>query len=227
MSRGILKTMLDMLTSGYSRVDVRNAKKDLPMETNIGKLFSTFAYGLEIIDGESEKIRLWDDLDNAQGMVLDRYGENFGVQRSGSSDAFYRLLIKVKMISLLSGGDIDTVVKAAASLFGVPTEEIDLKEVFPAKVFIYIDEELLDELRIETADIIAKMLKRIVAAGVGMQLVFRTYRTYSSSVFLNTGACEHAEITLRPADCDRTFSQALYCNNAAYEFAEITIRPAN
>ena len=105
MSHGYLHTMLDMLTGAYNRDDVRNAYSSLPLETNIGRLFNTLAWGLELIHDQSDKILLWDDLDNAQGAVLDRYGENFGVARDGAPDAFYRLLIKVKMISLLSGGD--------------------------------------------------------------------------------------------------------------------------
>lgn len=219
--------MLDALTSGYTRKDLRNEYQSLPMETNIGRLFSTFAYGLEIIGDQSDKIRLWDDIDNANGAVLDRYAENFGVRRNGASDAFLRLLIKVKMISLLSGGDIDTVIKAASSLFDIPPEAIDLQEVFPAKVWIYIDEELLDAVRLDTAEIIAQMMKRIVAAGVGTRLIFRTYRKYSAPVVLNTGGAEYTEITLRPVNPNRTFTRRQTHNQTAYEFAEITVRPAN
>lgn len=131
MSHGYLHTMLDMLTGAYNRDDVRNAYSSLPLETNIGRLFNTLAWGLELVHDQSDKILLWDDLDNAQGAVLDRYGENFGVARDGAPDAFYRLLIKVKMISLLSGGDIETVINAAATLFDIEPEQVDLDEVFP------------------------------------------------------------------------------------------------
>lgn len=226
MSIGYLRTMLDMLTSGYSRKDLRNAYHGLPMETNIGRLFSTFAYGLEIINDQSDKIRLWDDIDNAQGAVLDRYAENFGVKRNGASDAFLRLLIKVKMISLLSGGDIDTVIKAASSLFDIDPETIDLQEVFPAKIKIYIDEALLDAVRLDTAEIIAAMMKRIVATGVGTQLIFRTYRRDETPLVLNTAAAEFTETTIKPVNPNRTFRKNLYTNSVAYEFAEVTIRPA-
>ncbi len=227
MSAGFLTTMLEALTSGYTRKDIRNDRHSLPMETNIGRLFSTFAYGLDVIQNQSDKVRLWDDIDNAQGKVLDRYAENFGVQRNGASDAFLRLLIQVKMISLLSGGDIDTVISAAASLFDVAPSDIDLREVFPAKIWIYVDEALLDAMKLETADIIALMMKRIVAAGVGTQLIFRTYRSYQYSACMNMAASESVDITIRPVNPDRRFSQPTYYNNTAYEFAEITIRPAN
>lgn len=84
MSHGYLHTMLDMLTGAYNRDDVRNAYSSLPLETNIGRLFNTLAWGLELVHDQSDKILLWDDLDNAQGAVLDRYGENFGVARDGA-----------------------------------------------------------------------------------------------------------------------------------------------
>lgn len=227
MSKDLLRTMLEALTSGYSQKDLRNATHSLPMETNIGRLFSTFAYGLNIIQDQSDKIRLWDDVDNARGTALDRYAANFGVARNGANDAFLRLLIKVKMISLLSGGDIDTVIKAAASLFDVPPETVELKEVFPAKVWLYIDEAILDAAKLDTAEIIAQMMKRIVAAGVGTRLFFRTYRSYQNATRMNMTAFESTAITLRPVNTDRTFTRTTRINTAFYEFAEITVRPAN
>lgn len=223
----LLRTMLDALTSGYSRKDLRNAAHSLPMETNIGRLFSTFAYGLNIAQDQSEKIRLWDDIDNARGSVLDRYAANFGVKRNGASDAFLRLLIKVKMISLLSGGDIDTVIKAAASLFDISPETVELKEVFPAKVWLLIDEALLDAVKLDTAEIIAGMMKRIVAAGVGTRLIFRTYRSHQNAAYMNTAAFDSTEITLRPVHTDRTFTRKTFFTTTFSELAEITIRPAN
>ena len=227
MSMGILKTMLDALTSAYTLKDVRNAKHNLPMETNIGRLFSTFAFGLEIIKEQGDKIKLWDDLDVAEGAVLDRYAENFGVKRNGTSDEFLRLLIKVKMLSLLSGGDIDTVIRAASSLFDVEIEAIELQEIFPAKIWVYVDEALLDETRLQTADIIALMMKRIVATGVGIEIVFRTYRSYKDTLVVNTGLSEFAHITIGPAVPDRRFPNTLYANVATLELAEIYLPRAN
>mgnify|MGYP006910582331 CR=1 FL=1 len=218
--------MLEMLTSGYSRKDLRNATHSLPMETNIGRLFSTFSYGLELVHDQSEKTRLWDDIDNAQGAVLDRYGENFGVKRNGSTDPFYRLLIKVKMISLLSGGDIDTVINATASLFDIDPALVDLDEVYPAKVWVYIDEDVLDATRLQTAELIAQVMKRIVAAGVGMRLFLRSYHRERNPIFFNTGTSSYTEVKIRPVNPQRTFTQRQYINAAAYEMVSVTIKPA-
>ena len=144
MSYGYLSQMLEYLTGAYARSDIRNSRHSLPMETNIGRLFGTLAWGLEIIHENADRLKLWDDIDNARGSVLDRYGANFGVARGGADDTFYRLLIKIKMIAQLSGGDIDTIISAAASLFNVDVSEIEVRELFPAKIWIYVDEAVLD-----------------------------------------------------------------------------------
>lgn len=227
MSHGYLHTMLDMLTGAYNRDDVRNAYSSLPLETNIGRLFNTLAWGLELIHDQSDKILLWDDLDNAQGAVLDRYGENFGVARDGAPDAFYRLLIKVKMISLLSGGDIETVINAAATLFDIEPEQVDLDEVFPAKVWIYVDEADLEAEKIDTAELIAGVMKRIVAAGVGIRLFLRSRKSYTQTVYINTGFATSSRITARPPNVNRRATATLYTGTAAVYLTAVTIKPAN
>lgn len=210
-----LKDMLEMLTGAYNRRDVRNAADGKPMETNIGKLFATFSWGLDLVHEHSEKIRLWDYLENAQGAVLDRYGMNFGVSREGTPDAFYRLMIKVKMIAMLSGGDIDTVQNAAATLFDLEPSRIDLEEVFPAKVWLYVDEDLLTAEQIDLGDLVATLMKRIVAAGVGMRLFFRTYRQTDQHIYVNTGLAVHDELSAHPKTKPRTFRGTAYVHTIA------------
>lgn len=226
MSHGYLGKMLDLLTGAYNRTDVRSAYNSLPLETNIGRLFGTFSWGLELVHEQTDKILLWDDIDNAQGKILDRYGENFGVERDGAPDAFYRLLIKIKMISLLSGGDIETVINAAATLFDLAPELIDLDEVFPAKVWIYVDEDVLSAAQIETAPLISSVMKRIVAAGVGMRLFFRTYQTERQDIYINTGFATSAKILSRPPNVNRRATNTIYTGAAAAIYTAVTIRPA-
>ena len=108
MSNKFLSKMLYALTSAYSRKDYDNVQLGLPLETNIGKLFSILAWGLETVEEQAELVRLWDDLDYACGSVLDRYGANFGVKRVSSDDRFYRLAIRVKIMAQLSRGAVQT-----------------------------------------------------------------------------------------------------------------------
>lgn len=167
--------MLDALTSAYSRKDHDNLQQAAPVETLIGKLFSVLAWGLNSVQEQAELIKLWDNIDNAHGSVLDRYGANFGVKRFGADDAFYRLAIKVKLLAQLSGGDIDTVLDAAASLFEIPVENVGLDEVFPDKIMLIVNEaDLADETLDIMVDIIT-MVKRILAAGICLIMCLRVY----------------------------------------------------
>lgn len=176
--KNYLSEMLYALTSAYSRKDYDNRQQGRPLETNIGKLFSLFAWGLDIVQENSELVKQWDDLEAAKGAVLDRYGANWGVHRFSENDALYRLAIRVKILSQLSGGDTDTVIRAAADLLGVENHDIEFEDVFPAKIALYVDWLLLTQERQDLIEPIAWAIKRIVAAGIGMRLYVRTYRTY-------------------------------------------------
>lgn len=197
MSAGYLTQMLDYLTSGYAREDIRNVKHSFPLQTNIGRLFGTLSWGLELIHDSGERMVLWDNLDNAQGAVLDRYGANFGVERGGANDVFYRLLIKIKMIALLSGGDIDTIIRSTSSLFNVEPSDVEIREVFPAKIWLYVDEDILDAERLEAAPLIAELLKRIAAAGVGTRIFLKVRHKARQRTYLGIGTVEGVELKAR------------------------------
>ena len=223
MSYGYLSQMLEYLTGAYARTDIRHSRHSLPVETNIGRLFGTLAWGLEIIHENADRLKLWDDIDNARGSVLDRYGANFGVARGGADDTFYRLLIKIKMIALLSGGDIDTIISAAASLFNVDVSEIEVRELFPAKIWIYVDEAVLDYERLEAAPLIAELMKRIAAAGVGTRVFLRTYHTARSRSYYAVPALIYNEIEAKPRTTPfRTATARSYVGLAVWEDVSIT-----
>lgn len=204
--RDFLSEMLYALTSAYSRKDYHNRQRDAPPETNIGKLFSIFAWGLDFVQEQAGLIKLWDNLDNARGSVLDRYGANFGVERFGASDALYRLMIRVKVLAQLSGGDTQTVIDAAADLLGVENDDLLYEDVFPAKIALYVDQLLLDDERLEMIEPIAWAIKRILAAGVGMRLYLRTYRTYRYDMPVSHGAAIGRFYKHRPIGEDRSVS---------------------
>ena len=56
-----LSKMLNALTSAYSRKDYDNLRCGLSPETNIGKLFAVFAWGLNMVQEQAEKIKAWDN----------------------------------------------------------------------------------------------------------------------------------------------------------------------
>jgi len=201
--RNYLSEMLYALTSAYSRKDYDNQQQGLPMQTNIGKLFSIFAWGLDIVQKNAEIVKQWDDLEQARGAVLDRYGANWGVQRFSENDALYRLAIRVKIMSQLSGGDTDTVIKAAAELLGVEHTDIAFEDVFPAKIALYVDWLLLTQERQELIEPIAWAIKRIIATGVGMRLYIRTYRTYRYDLPVSHGGAIGTFFRYSPIGEDR------------------------
>lgn len=200
---GFWGRMLEMLTSAYIRSDIHNAKKNLPPETNIGRLFYLIADGFEVVFENAQRVKEWDDLDNAQGAVLDRYGANFGVARGSASDALYRIFIKVKMIAQLSGGDNDAIINAAAELLGVEYSDVLVEDVWPAKIAIYVDQSLLSDERLELIEQIAYAIKRALLAGVGMRLYLRTYRTYRYDFLVYRGGAIATRFRYEPTGQDR------------------------
>lgn len=219
--RNYLYKMLNALTSAYTQKDLENVKFDKPLETNIGKLFSLFAEQIEEVQRQAELIKLWDDLDYAQGKVLDRYGANFGVKRVSESDKLYRIMIRVKMLAQISGGDVDTVLHATSELLDVDVTNILYEDRFPAKIGLYVDQDLLSEDIFELIDEIGQSIKRILAAGVGMRLYLRTYHTYKEVVNVSFGGSALTYIDgqinepSRADQLDVNTSNMLFCSTNA------------
>ena len=207
--------MLDMLTSAYNR------RKD----GNIGKLMGIFAEELEKAGAAIEDIRAWRDLYTASGRVLDRMGGNYGVQRDGADDAFYRVLILQKMLAAYCGGDGDTVIRAAAALLAVAPEEVELEEVFPAKLRIYVDQAHLGEQQLAAIDPIASMLNRIVAAGVGTKLWLKSHRNVADTLCLNAGVGMTAYLSIHPPEANRSINGTAYLCGGMAQVCYIAVHP--
>jgi hypothetical protein len=181
----ILAQMLGLLTSAYRKSDEHRIANNLPLGSNIGRVFSVFGWGLELIQENAERVRLWANIDHAKGKVLDRYGANFGVHRGGANDMFYRLMIKTKILSQISGGDMETVIGAIASLYEIdPFDNIEINEVFPAKLQIILNEPVLPAWHREVRTLVWALIKRIIAAGVGLEIIYRTRVTVQGSNYI-------------------------------------------
>ncbi len=225
--RNYLSEMLDALTSAYTREDRNASKLKRPAETNIGKLFSILAWGLDSVQAQAETVKLWDNIDLACGSVLDRYGANFGVRRFGADDAFYRLLIKVKMLSQLSGGDIETVANAAATLLEIPAERITLRESFPAKVRLDIKEADLTAETLENIVDIAAMIKRILAAGIELIPTLQSYTKVKGDVVIQNGLFEFSHVEFTLPNARRKLSRDAPIKAVFFEHTQITIKMAH
>ena len=67
----------------------------------------------------------------------------------------------------------------------------------------------LEAEKIDTAELIAGVMKRIVAAGIGMRLFLRTYRRNEATLYLNTGAAISSRMTIRPPVINRRASSTI------------------
>ena len=133
-----------------------------------------------------------------EGETLTRYGNGFRVARGEAGDEIYRIMIKVKIIAMLAAGDLDTIILSAASLFGVSAEDISFQEVYPAKIYLYIDEDKLDQEHKNVADTIAGLMKRIKTTGVGIRIFYKTYSSKRAAVYVGTPTCIAAFINVAP-----------------------------
>ena len=194
MKTNFLAKMLDALTSAYTRKDCRCNNPEQIIETNIGKLFSVLAWGFEGVKEQAELIQLWDDVDNARGLVLDRHGINFGVKRISSDDNFYRLAIRVKLISQLSGGDTDTVIRTVSSLFNVDPADVGFEDIYPSKIAIYVSDENIPQNYKNLTEQIVYIIKRTLPAGVGIRLYIKRNRKYIRRVQFMRGFIYHVHI---------------------------------
>ena len=84
-------------------------------------------------------------------------------------DATYRLMIITKMLAAYSGGDADTLIRAAAALIGIDESAIALSEGTAAVTLT------VDELDVPTAffgrqEAVCGMLQQSAAAGIALVL---------------------------------------------------------
>ena len=168
--------MLSMLTSAYNRNP----------SGNIGKLMGIFADGIDVIDAALRDVREWRNLNTAAGVVLDRVGDTYGVSRVGMDDATYRLMIITKMLAAYSGGDADTLIRAAAALIGIDESAIALSEGTAAVTLT------VDELDVPTAffgrqEAVCGMLQQAAAAGIALVLELQQpiYQSLSIGLILH------------------------------------------
>ena len=196
--------MLDMLTSAYDRSDLSRLRAGKGPGTNVGRLACLVGWGSDIIRDQAEKVRLWDDIDRMEGTTLDRCGKDFGVGRGEASDAIFRVMIKVKILAMLAAGDLDTLILAASSLFGVAAEDVKSQEVYPAKVYLYIDEDKLDREHRDIAGIIAGLMSRIKSACVGIRIFYRTYSQKGARVHVGASTClaSFVDVPTMPMDME-------------------------
>ena len=98
-------------------------------DSNIGKLFEVIDRELEELKKALETTGEYRAIDLATGVTLDNIGKNVLLERDGMDDITYRLFLKTKIRSNLSGGQIETINEIMQVILG-DEYYLGLKEVF-------------------------------------------------------------------------------------------------
>ena len=118
-------------------------------------------------------LKYW-DVDQAEGVGLDRLGKDEGISRGGWDDDEYRKMIKIQCIVNLSEGDIPTMNLILDEYIGdnfvgfQDAYSSDFK--YPAKLILW--------MKNSSKGYSAALLKRIKSAGVGIILATETNPSY-------------------------------------------------
>ena len=113
------------------------------------------------------ELALFNDIDKSKGYLLDLLGGNFKVLRNGLSDEEYRRILKFEISLLQFLGSPEEIQRILSEYFKLNKEEFKIIEL-SAKILISIPEKL-DKQEI------FKVVRKIKAAGVGLEVKFGIY----------------------------------------------------
>jgi hypothetical protein len=155
--------MLSRLTDRY--------RKD--PESNIGKIIKIITDEFDLIKETFERIEEWEDIEKAEGAVLDDIGKDIGQPRGAATDEIYRILLRSKMARNLSDGTIDTIIRVLSIALNTDPKEIRIQELCedpvnpePAAIkLIQIPLRRLNEVGMSEKQFV-QIVKKTVAAGV-------------------------------------------------------------
>ncbi|MEJ8306672.1 hypothetical protein [Saccharibacillus sacchari] len=158
-----LKTMLRRFTDVYNK----------DPNSNIGLLISILHGQLASVLATFERTREWKSIDAAEGVGLDRIGENVVQPRGASTDEVYRVLLKSKVARNLSTSDIDTIIRVLALALDADPSEVKIRPKWadkddpePAALsLIKVPIRRLNEVGMSPFQF-AQIIQQTVAAGV-------------------------------------------------------------
>lgn len=147
-------------------------------DSNIGKLILLMTNELDELNDTLRQVEEWGDLDKAQGITLELYGENVGQPRGRATDEVLRVLIRAKIARNASDGTMDNVIEALALSLNADPSTIRIVELYedpdtpePAAIAITgIPLEAINRSGM-THQHFGQIAQRIVAAGVRVATV--------------------------------------------------------
>lgn len=172
----IAENLLSRLTSRYNRNP----------DSKIGKLLKMVADELEEILVTTNTVELYRDVDHAEGVTLDRTGNNVQQPRGVATDPVYRILIKSKIARNMSEGDINTIIEVLAITLDTEFEDIFVREEYdslddpePAAIFVSVPTVLLNQAGFSINQF-GRLVNTIVAGGVRAMVLFQGTFSFSS-----------------------------------------------
>jgi hypothetical protein len=97
--------------------------------TNIRKLIRFFTDSLQDVSDLYHTVDAFRSVDNANGKALDALGLKYGEQRGQADDAFYRVMIKSKIIIRAGDATVDGVLRTVQSSLGVDVNGIKVESL--------------------------------------------------------------------------------------------------
>lgn len=141
--------------------------------SNIGKIIKILTDEMDELKETFERIEEWENVDKAEGLVLDDHGENVVQARGSASDEVYRIMLKSKVARNLSDGAINTIIRVLAIALNVKYKEIRIKELYndsenpePAAIgLIQIPMRRLNEVGMSAKQFVA-IVQKTVGSGI-------------------------------------------------------------
>lgn len=122
MPNPVLDRFIDRLTDNYDKAP----------GGNVHKLAQLTVAHLQEHEDVLQTIENWHDIDQAEGTTLDMHGRDVLQDRGQAPDEVYRVLIKSKVLRLLSDGSIDVIIDFIAFILDCDPSEIKVEELWPS-----------------------------------------------------------------------------------------------
>lgn len=126
---------------------------------------SMFGNHAQDFENAARKLLYNISIDRSEGVQLDNIGTIVNQSRLGYNDEYYRILLKVRIGINVSEGDIERILTLWKLLSG--SENVHLKESFPAKVKLETDEYLSDDV----FNFMKSIARQALAGGVGIDTI--------------------------------------------------------
>lgn len=96
--------------------------------SNYYKMWSLFGNRLTELHQIIDNMNAWQNISVAQGIALDKIGEQYGEVRGNADDAFYRFKILSHIASFSKAQSINDLLKLIGQSFGVDLTDIEIVE---------------------------------------------------------------------------------------------------